>query len=63
MVGAKETNEELEDRGLAGAVAADDAEHLAFADFEIHVVQDHFGAELDRHFVDVCDDRSVGLHG
>ena len=43
---------QVEDRGLAGAVGADDGEDLALADVEGHAVDGLDAAEVDREVVD-----------
>ena len=47
-LGVVETADEVEHRGLAGTVGADDAEHLAGADAEGHVANGLDPTEADR---------------
>ena len=64
-VGLVEAREDLDQRGLAGAVVADQAEHLALAQVQAHVAQRRDRAEA---LGDVLDAQhvvgsAVGLHG
>ena len=59
LVGDEEAGDEVEDRRLAGAVRADEAEHFAFAQAQRRVVDGTDTAEAFRNFRDLEDDRCV----
>src|SRR5262245_32956100 len=56
--GGRDARQELEERALAGAVAADDAHHLAPGDLEAHVAQ-----RPERARADAVDAQAVAPRG
>ena len=64
-VGPVEAREDLDERRLAGAVVADQAEHLALAQVQAHVAQRRDRAEALGDVLDAQDvvGRAVGLDG
>jgi hypothetical protein len=52
VVGRKRPRDELEQRGLAGAVAADQADALARLDAEVGTGQDDLLAEAERNLIE-----------
>src|ERR1700674_2835185 len=55
--GARDTGEDFQERGLAGAVAADEADDFAFADFETDVLE-----RPERFFAGAAEDGKRRAH-